>query len=305
MRIGQILLPLCALSIACTAMPAAACDAQCLRSHLDTYVTALLQHEPERLDAASKLRYTENGRPLRLGEGLWEKATSLTPYAHYFTDPVSQQALFFGLIKEGESPAIVSLRLAIRRGKIAEVEHIVARKGSHALFAPDALRQPDPLLNTPIERKHRMSREQLIAVADSYLEGIEQHSSEIVKAADDCQRIENGVQTTNQAGRTSRNCQQSADVLTYIESVDERRFPIVDIERGVVFANFTFDIPGERSSGNDARIASDPQLAARLREPRTLLLSEWFKIDGGAITHIEAVMHNLPHGSNAGWSERE
>src|SRR5262249_19806907 len=37
------------------------------------------------------------------------------------------------------------------------------------------------------------------------------------------------------------------------------------------------------------------------REPRTLLLTEWFPIDHGQIQHIEAVMHNLPHGSKSGW----
>ena len=38
-----------------------------------------------------------------------------------------------------------------------------------------------------------------------------------------------------------------------------------------------------------------------MREPRTLLLTEWFKIDDGKIQHIEAIMHNLPHGSTSGW----
>ena len=32
-----------------------------------------------------------------------------------------------------------------------------------------------------------------------------------------------------------------------------------------------------------------------------LLLTEWFKIEDGRIRHIEAIMHNLPHGAGSGW----
>jgi hypothetical protein len=282
---------------------AQACDSKCLRGHLDAYMAALPTHKAATLPTTANVKYTENGKTLQLGKGLWEKASGLTAYRHSFVDPVSQQAMFYGIVNEGTEPTIASIRLGIAKGKIAEVEHIVARKGSHALFAPEALTQPNPMLSAIVPPPKRSTRDALIAIADSYLEGIEQHSSKIVKAAIDCQRIENGVQTTNQPGRTSKNCQESADLLTYIKSVDERRFPIVDVERGVVFSTFIFDIPGEASGANDASISSNAQLAARLREPRMLLLTEWFKIEGGVITHIEAAMHNLPHGTRSGWGK--
>jgi hypothetical protein len=280
---------------------AAACDAACLQRHLHAYVDALVKRDPSTLPIAPKVKYTENGRPLKIREGLWEKTTAVTDYAHYLADANAQQALFIGVVTEGDLPAIVSLRIGLRDGAIAEVEHIVARKESHALFAPNALQQPNPLLASAISFSQRVPREQLIRSADSYFTGIERHSSKLVQAAEDCQRVENGVQTTHQPGRGSRNCQQSADLLTYIKSVDNRRFPIVDVEHGVVVATVTFNIPGTASNSNDAAIATDAQVAARLRQPRTLLLSEWFKIEGGLITHIEAVMHNLPPGADAGW----
>jgi len=294
------------IAIACVlnvAARAADCDAKCLRDQLDTYVATLVKRDSRALKTATPVRYTENGKVLKLGEGLWAKASAVETYAHFFVDRVSQQALFYGTIREGDSPALVSLRLGMKDGKIAEIEHIVARKGSHALFAPEALPKPNPLFTAKVPAANRSTREQMIAITDSYFQGIEQHSSKIVKADENCQRIENGVQTTNQPGRASRNCQHSADLLTYIKSVDDRRFPIVDPETGVTFSVITFDIPGETSGANDASISSNAQLAARLREPRTLLLSEWFKIERGVITHIEAVMHNLPRGSKSGWEK--
>lgn len=276
---------------------ASECDATCLRQQLDAYLAALVRRDPLRLNFAPDVRFTENGAAGKVGDGLWKAASGLGVYRQYFTDPATQQAMFVGVVDEGSSEAIVTVRLGIENGRIAQIEHIAARKGSHPLFAPQGFTTPHPSLSTPVKTK--LSREKLIAIADSYFEGIEQHDSKVILSADDCQRFENGVQTTNQPGRTSRNCAHSADLLTYIKSVDNRRFPIVDPEHGIVVSIITFGIPGETKS--DTAIAANPQVSARLREPRTLLLMEWFKIDDGRIEHIEAVMHNLPYGTGTGW----
>jgi len=264
----------------------ASCDADCLQALTEQYLAALSAHTPESLKKVKTVRFTENGTPGALGDGLWRTASSIGD-GHFFVDASSQQAMFIGIINEGESPAIVSLRLGFKDRQLAQVEHIVARKGAHPLFAPADFILPGAMLSTQVPPADRLSREDLIAIANSYFDGLQQHSSAIIKAAENCQRIENGVQTTGRPGRGSRNCQQSADVLTYIKSVDDRRFSIVDVDHGIVAATVTFDIPG------------DPGNA---REPRTLLLTEWFKIEQGMIQHIEAVMTNLPHGATSGWN---
>jgi hypothetical protein len=290
---------LIALAFNATSATAADCDEKCLRSHLDQYLAALTKREPAALHLAPHVRFTENGKPGKVGDGLWQKASGLGTYRQYFVDSTSQQAMFIGVVDEDGAPVVLALRLGVTDAKVAEIEHVVARKGSHALFAPDAFVAPPALVAQKVAS--RLPREKLIAIADSYFEGIEQHNSKIILASDTCQRIENGVQTTNQPGRTSTNCAQSADVLTYIKGVNDRRYPIVDAAHGIVVATILFDIPGEQPNANAPQISADPQVATRLRQPRTLLLTEWFKIDGGKIQHIEAIMHNLPHGSKSGW----
>jgi hypothetical protein len=236
-----------------------------------------------------------------VGEGLWRRASGLGTYQHRLVDPTSQQAMFIGIVNEGSAPSIATVRLGIRDGQIAEIEHVVARKGSHALFAPQAFTKPHESLASTIPANQRLSRERLIEIADSYFVGIEKHDSKVILSSETCQRVENGVQTTNQPGRSSRHCAESADVLTYIQSVDDRRYPIVDVEHGVVVSTILFDIPGEKKNASSPQLSADSQADTRLRQPRTLLLTEWFKIDDGKIQHIEAIMHNLAHGSPSGW----
>jgi hypothetical protein len=308
------------------------CSVHCLDALMDQYLDALIQHKPGNVKHAVKFKYTENGEPLKLGEGLWRKISSIGKYHRVFYDSLSQQAVFIGVVNEGTEAAIAALRIGIEGGRIIEIEHIVARKGSHPLFAPDKL-IADPSLTESIDQDQRVSRTRMVAIASSYLDGIEQHSSANIKAAETCQRVENGVQTTNRPGGTSRNCQDSANVLTYIKAVQNRRFPIVDPEHGIVVATFLFDIPGEiappppaptpaaEASPAEAPAestaaptseatpppppAAEPTPPPVAREPRTLLLTEWFRIDHGAIQRIEAVMHNLPHGSKSGWELEE
>ena len=133
----------------------------------------------------------------------------------------------------------------------------------------------------------------MVAIADGYFEGIASHDSRLVSSATDCNRFENGVRMTNRPGAavTPRACAAAVDRLTHIKAVPERRYPVVDEERGVVVSMVLFDIPAD--SG-----ATPP------REGRMLLLAELFKIAGGEIQRIETVMHNLPYGAGSGWAVR-
>jgi hypothetical protein len=63
--------------------------------------------------------------------------------------------------------------------------------------------------------------------------------------------------------------------------VEDRRYPVVDAERGTVLAIATFRMSAPGSS--------------------VLLLSEVFKIAGGKIQEIRAVQLDRPHDATIGW----
>lgn len=276
----------------------ARCDRACLLAIVSDYLDALEKHDPTGLPVASDVRVTENGRISKLGEGIWKTASSFS-YRQSFVDPVSGQAGFYGVVKEEEDTGdIFALRIKVRNRKIVEVETLVARPGSHPIFNPDGILTPKAVFNDVVPESERSSRQQLIAAANSYFDGIERHKPEIIPFHPDCNRTENGIQTTNNPPRFPSNCRESIAGVSYISRVRDRRFPVVDETHGLVWAIVLFDIPGNLAS---LPPTSDKQIQAKLREPRSLLLFELFKVESGRIAEIEAFMSNVPLGASSGW----
>ena len=104
----------------------------------------------------------------------------------------------------------------------------MARKGSHALFSPDAFATvPTPVYEQVLPADQRTPRDRMVAIADGYFEGIARHDSRLVQSAIDCNRFENGVRMTNRPGSRSqrqRACATAVDRLTHIKGVPDRRY---------------------------------------------------------------------------------
>jgi len=279
--------------LAAMVLPHAAptCDRACLTGYVDRYLDALVRHDPSHLPLAPNVAFTENTARLIPGDALWKTAAKVVTRREVFADPQTGQAAFWGVIDEGGSPVMLSARLKIENDRVTEIETIAARRGSHSLFAPDAFAATAPAFQRPLDPAKRVSRERLVAVANGYFDGIEHSDNTLVASANACNRFENGTQMTNRNGAfTPRACAMAVDRLGYITRVFNRRYAIVDEERGVVFSTIMFDIPADAA-------ATPP------REARMLLLAEVFKIVGGSIERIETVMHNLPYGAGSGWPE--
>jgi len=291
----------CLMWLAAASAQAQSCDDACLRKVADQYLAALTQRDASKLPLTKNVKFTENGQQLQLTEGLWKAASGVGEFREFYTDARTGNALFVGVVDESGTPAIVATRLRVEKGRVSEIENVVARKGSHPLFVPEALKKPDPLFAAKNSEDSRVPRERMIEIANSYFDGIERNSSAGIPAVADCDRFENGAKTTFRTP-TSGNCAKSADALNYIKAVKDRRYFIVDETTGVVASTIVFDIPGGDPITTPAS-GSEAQLQTTLRQPRMLLLTELFKIDGGNIVRIQAIMHNLPHGSKSGWEK--
>jgi hypothetical protein len=276
-----------------------ACDRKTLLLAIHHYLEALVAHDPTRLNLSKNVKATENGLPLILGEGLWQTARTLV-LRKSFVDPLNNQAGFWGVIEEkNHEKAIFILRLKIEGQAISEIETLVARKGCHPMFSPDTITLK-PSWDALIPESERLPREELIRIADSYFEGIEQTDGSVVLFHPDCQRYENGVKTTNHPELLKFSGPAGLYRMDYIQKVRERRYPIVDENRGLVWGMVVFDIPGTTVADNALPEGSVQHSLRAL--PRCLLLHELFKIEDGLIREIEAFMTNGPVNATHGWN---
>ena len=158
---------------------------------------------------------------------------------------------------EGDHLLIMGMRLRVELGRITEIETKYYRQGGggpNGIAALDAS-TPDPIFTATVPEADRVSRAQMISTANMYFAGLENNDGKAVYPfADDCNRVENGMQTTNNptlspnaafnAFGMSCMAQFKSGYYAIVTRIDHRRFPIVDQERGVVWANVIFDQNG-------------------------------------------------------------
>ncbi len=289
------------------------CDRKCLEGHVDSVVTAMIAHSPNRLMLSKTVRYTENGVELRIGDGLWRTASARGKYNLYVSDPEAGQVGFYGtLIESGVVLDYIALRLKVFESLISEIEAIVARPGGgrigeHAGALVEKLGPPRPQFLQTVPPAERMSRDTLIETANSYFSGVVNQTGRFTaRFASTCNRIENGRQTTNvkdskPGERTAGiallalgcEAQQKTGWWAHMTEIRNRRFPIVDRERGLVmtFAFFDHDAAARTYYLPDGTKFTNPA-----DFPNTIEVSELFQIRDGKIDQIEAVINSVPYG---------
>jgi hypothetical protein len=143
-----------------------------------------------------------------------------------------------------------------------------------------------------------------------YFAGLENNDGKgVYPFADDCDRMENGIHTTNNP-TLSPNAAFNAFGMTcmaqfksgyyaVVTRIHHRRFPIVDEERGIVWAYVIFDQNGtvqtiHLTNGQDVSMKG-------FNRPSSLEVTEAFKITDGKIRRIEMVGSGLQYHLNSAW----
>lgn len=301
------------------------CDRACLTGFMDAYLRSLSANSPRSAPFAEDVRFTENGQVLALGDGLWGTVHALGNYRNDFVDPGSGQIASFVTLEEGEGQSTLTARLRVEKGVITEIETLVARPDLGASVGGgadrlNALGKPQDIWNEIVPEPSRMSRSQLREVADSYFTGLQGNDGKgDYRFADDCDRLENGFRTTNQTEklplpgvsqgegeqpfayeymRLGCKAQFQLGYYRFLDRIRDRRFPIIDPERGVVFTFVAFDHSG---TVRNVTLTDGREVQPGLDRPFTWVMGEAFKIEGGNIRRIEAVMNAVPYGMPPNW----
>jgi hypothetical protein len=320
-----------AAAVAQAAAPA--CNRACLEGMAERYLDAVAANNPAAVPLSPNVRFTEDGQRLLIGDGLWNTMKGKGKYRLFVTDvPAGQVTLLATIQEDHREPdnfngSLISLRLRVANGQIADIEQIVFRfpnetgqNFNRTYNNVDAM-QTHPKYLQAVPANERMSRADLVQQGNKYFTGLQKNDGKgDYPFTADCDRHENGGRATNAptpAGQTRPDpktatgysgqwtCieQFKSGLMHFVNRIRDRRFVAVDEERGIVFAFAFFD-----HSGGETRRFRAPdgrELVVGPVQPHTWQIAEVFKIEKGQISKIDAFLQRSPYGMNSGWSTWE
>jgi hypothetical protein len=294
-------------------------DRACLEGVVNQYLEALVARDHTRLPLSADVVYTENSQVLPVGDGFWKTVQGRGNYSHYFADPEVGQVAFMGTMREAGTPILMSLRLRIELGRITEIESVFFKPGGggpNNIEAMDTSGPPDKIWFRSIPPAERPTRQEMIAIADAYFTGLQKNDGKGIgntgtyPFTPDCHRIENGAPTTNVPAPPNQKPGTinlfSLDCLTQfksglyyvVQNIHSRRYPLVDAERGVVWAHSVFD----QGTVNEGVLADGtPHRYQGFNRPSSILVTEAFLIVDRKIHRVEMIGPSAPYHINSPW----
>jgi hypothetical protein len=180
------------------APPVTSCDRDCLKALADSYIDALVAHDPHKVPLAADVKIVENAKQIKPGEGLWKSVSGgPTEFKIVVPDPVSQEVGGMAMMQSDGKPAQVGFRLKLVNGKITEAEQMVAAPRDTALPNLQKLRVG---ISLEVPYEYRDSRGRLLHIAKSYYDALDNNNGSLAPFAPDCERRENGFRTAPSGG---------------------------------------------------------------------------------------------------------
>lgn len=278
--------------LAICAQPAAAksCGRACLSRLLTQYLQDMVAHKPNALPVTANVRFTENGKVLKIGEGFWRSASGLGPYRQDILDVKGHTAAAQAVVLGEENgqpnqPVLFALRLKERGGKISQIETMVVPHDKDALiFNPAGYQQGNEQMAYVPSPSEVDSRAESIKIAMKYPQGLKIGSFVTAGTpfAPDGYRIENGIHTAG-PGCKLKGCENITTQKIIKHPFVRARFAAFDRRLGIVLLYLDF---GQTS---------------RYGKGRKLVTFEAFKIYGGQIHAVNAVLRITSVSSTSGW----
>ena len=282
-------------------LPLALGDKVRLEQIAAAYRAAYLAHDPGLAPFAPKVRFTENNVEMPLPDGTWDTVTREVGPALTISDPVTGNVGVYTSIMQKDVPGFLAIRLKVVDDRITEVEQVISTKRN--LSSPPTPIGPvegfehDPDLARPVDPADRMSRTDLIGMADAYFETLENNTGVLrggARFSADATRSENGmtfpeIEKGFRSGRYRFN-----------ERVRDREYFLVDEARGIVMARGFIDHKGVL---DEYTLTDGAPHRSAFREPQSWGLLEMFKIKRGEIAGVEAVFIQTPYYMRSPWTK--
>ena len=270
------------LSLSPPSVQAQTCDRACLTGMMTQFINALVAHDPSKLPLAENVRYTEDSRNAKLGDGIWKSVTANGGFRQDYIDTRKQVAAAHVLLRENDTQVLYSVLLHVADMKVAGIETLVQRVTAGGKFQPTELGKPIRGMNDPVPAGRKNSREEMIRIALTYPEGLRvgNFTDGGTPFADGAYRVENGVITADQTDPRRRMYEQNIivhpGVIPSVAAVDE--------ENGTVLLWMNFGHTGDSYGVGNA-----------------LVTFEAFKVWGGKIQSVNAFFKGLPISTGRFW----
>ncbi|SFG44498.1 hypothetical protein SAMN05518801_12716 [Novosphingobium sp. CF614] len=281
-------------------------DRSALYGVLDGYLAALGARDPGGVDWAPAARVSENNVMLAIGDGMWGTIARLGDYRLCFADTAEGQIGYFGTVIEPIEQSAFTLRLKVNDlGQVSEAEAVVVRQSDSGIKFENPRYWTKPILEAKAEAP--VSRTEMVRLSNGYFDTLQLNDGTIhTKFHPDCNRVENGVQTTRNpefakiVPVSALGCEEQFRMgnYRYDDELRARRFPLVDEERGLVLAFGFIDHSGRLDT---YRLTDGRTVKSPVRRPHSFYISELFKIDHGMIRQIEANFITVPYRMPSPW----
>jgi hypothetical protein len=264
-----------------------------LLDQMHAYLRAVSNDAPTTLSVAPGFRYTENGVPLTIGEGLWQDKPRFEGI-QAFADAVTGQVVCMGVAFLNDQPRPFAQRLCLKGNELVEAEAIISSdpKGHFADVAQ--LLKPDIIYSAIVPPHRRVDRDGLRDAADRYWEGLEQSDGLIPRFNYRCDKYDNGAKTTNTLrtllspdGKVHSCASALNDTRAARPRARERRYPVLDTELGVAGSFVVVDFHP---------IADHPRPDAG-----AMYMLGIFKVVDGELRIVDEIREFLPLGTSIGW----
>ena len=270
------------------------CNRACLTGVVDTYLKALAANTPGAVPLAPNAKVTINGRIVKLDEAFWDGAERTVYRFDIVNERLGDTGTEAVVLNADGSKTMYMVRLKVLDGRITEVETIKANKGeADRLWDPDRLTTVSPALQLTIREADQDSYYGLIAAAEGYWRAFQTNGTPEYHRASllpDTQRFENGLQTTGMVRDGAYvSAAQGFDQGRFVgRNLWDRRYPVVDPERGIVLSIVRFGL-------------KDGLKSQSLATSNDRLVGEFFAVKNGMIQEVHAVLFNLPDSQPTGW----
>jgi hypothetical protein len=205
------------------------CTRSMLEAATQSYVAAQTAGDSSKMSLAEKVKYRENMIVTTKEKGLWNTALPIAFHRSIYDVPRCKTFTEV-IVTEGGHPYVLGTRLAVRDGKVAEIDSLVSDKDDWLFNADDYLKYSKAEDWPVLAPDERVSRQELVDAANRYFDFVFLDKGIRPPWGMPCARLEGGAYT-NPKNEDKDTCHIPAPLAELF--IVNRSF-VVDEEMGTV-----------------------------------------------------------------------